>query len=332
MNISQEFFYTSPQATMSHFTLKKSFQHSRHIYYLLHICRYEFNLNMNHLNKIHMQNKIYPCLWFDGKAKEAADLYCSAFDNSKITAENPMVVTFDLNGQRFMGLNGGPMYVPNPSISFYVVCETADELDRAWNKFSAEGKILMELNKYPWSEKYGWIEDKFGISWQLALGKLSDVGQKFSPLLMFANDEAGKANEAVQFYTSLFKNSSIVGIANYGPNDGGVEGYIMHAQFKIDDYVMMAMDSSVKHAFDLNEGISIVVECATQEEIDYFWNSFTKDGQESQCGWLKDKYGVSWQIIPSILKQLMGDPAKSQKVVNAFMQMKKFDIEKLLNV
>lgn len=278
-----------------------------------------------------MQNKIYPCLWFDGNAKEAADLYCDAFATAKISAENPLVVTLSMNGQVFMLLNGGPHFDPNPSISFYVVCESVEEVDRAWHVFAKDGKVLMELNAYPWSEKYGWIQDKFGISWQLGLGKLSDVGQKFSPLLMFANQQAGKANEALQFYTSLFTNSSIAGVAKYGPQDGGVEGFVMHAQFKIDDYVMMAMDSSVKHAFDFNEGISIVVECDSQEEIDYFWNNFTKEGKESMCGWLKDKYGVSWQIIPSVLKQLMGDPAKSQKVVNAFMQMKKFDIEKLLN-
>lgn len=278
-----------------------------------------------------MKNKIYPCIWFDGHAKQAAGLYCTALENAKITAENPMVVVVEISGQKIMLLNGGPQFHPNPSISFYVVCETEAEIDRAWNDFSKEGKILMELNKYPWSEKYGWIEDKFGVSWQLALGKLSDVGQKISPLFMFANAEAGKAKEAIDLYTSLFHNSSTVGILNYGPNDGGVEGYVMHAQFKIDDYVMMAMDSSVKHAFDFNEGISIVVECENQEEIDHFWNNFTKEGEESMCGWLKDKYGVSWQIIPAVLNKLMSDPARSQRVVQAFLQMKKFDIEKLVN-
>ncbi len=278
-----------------------------------------------------MNNKIYPCLWFDGKAKEAAELYCATFNNSKITADNQMVVTLDLDGQHFMCLNGGPQYSPNASISFFVVCATMDELDRAWQQFSDGGKVLMPLDKYPFSEKYGWIQDKFGVSWQLSFGKLAEVGQKFSPTLMFTNQMAGKAEAAIKHYTTIFKNSSIVGILPYGPNEGDVEGTVKHAQFKLDDYVMMAMDSSLSHSFNFSEGISLVVECETQEEIDQLWDQLTDEGEESMCGWLKDKYGVSWQIIPAILKKLMSDPAKVQNVVQAFMQMKKFDIEKLLN-
>jgi predicted 3-demethylubiquinone-9 3-methyltransferase (glyoxalase superfamily) len=139
-----------------------------------------------------MTKDIYPCLWFDGQAREAADFYCSVFKNSKITAENPMVVTFELNGKEFMGLNGGPH-------------------------------------------------------------------------------------------------------------------------------------------FKFNEAVSFVISCKDQEEIDYYWEKLTAGGSESQCGWLKDKFGVSWQVVPSILGQLMSDPARSQRVVQAFMQMKKFDIEKLMN-
>lgn len=139
-----------------------------------------------------MKNQIYPCLWFDGKAKEAAEYYCSIFKNSKIISENPMVVIWELNGKKFMGLNGGPMY-------------------------------------------------------------------KFSPATSF------------------------------------------------------------------------VVECETQDEIDHYWDTLGAGGIYNQCGWLDDKFGVSWQIVPAILSKLMSDPTKSQKVTEAFMQMNKFDIEKLLN-
>jgi predicted 3-demethylubiquinone-9 3-methyltransferase (glyoxalase superfamily) len=140
-----------------------------------------------------MTNPIYPCLWFDGNAKAAAEYYCSIFKNSKIISENPIVVMFELNGNKFMGLNGGPK-------------------------------------------------------------------------------------------------------------------------------------------FNFTEAVSFVVNCDTQEEIDHYWNKLTDEGEESMCGWLKDKYGVSWQIVPSILPQLMGDPDKSAKVIEAFLKMKKFDIEKLLKV
>jgi predicted 3-demethylubiquinone-9 3-methyltransferase (glyoxalase superfamily) len=139
-----------------------------------------------------MIKQIYPCLWFDGQAKAAADFYCSVFKNSRITSENPMVVVFELDGTKFMGLNGGP-------------------------------------------------------------------------------------------------------------------------------------------EFKFNESVSFVVNCDTQEEIDYYWNNLTKGGTESQCGWLKDKFGLSWQIVPTILGELMSDPEKSGRVVQAFMKMKKFDIEKLKN-
>lgn len=278
-----------------------------------------------------MTNEIYPCLWFDGKAKEAAELYLSVFKNSKIAVDTPMVVTFVLGGQKFMGLNGGPMYSPNPSISFFVVCETLAEIENAWEKFSDGGNVLMPLDKYEWSEKYGWVQDKFGISWQLALGKLEEVGQKFTPTLMFTNQQAGRAEQAINFYTSIFDHSSIYGILKYGATDDDVEGTIKHAQFKLGEQVFMAMDSSMSHSFSFNEGISFVVDCKTQEEIDYYWRKLTDGGREDRCGWLKDKYGVSWQIVPAILGKLMSDPEKAPRVTHAFLQMKKFDIEKLVN-
>jgi predicted 3-demethylubiquinone-9 3-methyltransferase (glyoxalase superfamily) len=138
-----------------------------------------------------MNNPIYPCLWFDGKAKEAAEFYCSVFKDSRILTDTPMVVQFELNGSRFMGLNGGPH-------------------------------------------------------------------------------------------------------------------------------------------FKFNEAVSLVVNCETQEEIDYYWEKLTGEGgQESMCGWLKDKYGLSWQIVPSNMGKLMTDPARAQRVMPVLMQMKKLDIRKL---
>jgi len=104
-----------------------------------------------------MTNEIYPCLWFDRNAKEAAALYCSIFENSRITVDTPMVVNFTLGSQKFMGLNGGPAHVPNPSVSFYVICETKKELENAWEKLVDGGMVLMALDKYPWSELYGWV-------------------------------------------------------------------------------------------------------------------------------------------------------------------------------
>lgn len=274
---------------------------------------------------------IYPCLWFDGKAKEAADFYCSVFDDSVITSENQMVVTFESSGQKFMCLNGGPGFTINPSISFYVICKTEKEIDRIHKSLMDGGSELMPLGKYEWSEKYVWLQDKFGVNWQFSYGGMEKINQKISILLMFTGEKAGKAETAINFYTSVFgSRSDIIGIARYTKNDNDIEGTIKHAEFRLGDQAFMAIDSSYMHQFGFNEGVSIVVECETQEEIDYFWDKLTESGEEVQCGWLKDRFGVSWQIVPSVLSSLMNDPSRSERVVSAFLKMKKFEIEKLL--
>ncbi len=276
-----------------------------------------------------MKKQIYPCFWFDGKAKEAAEFYCTVFNNTKITAENPLVVTFESAGQQFMCLNGGPYFTINPSISFYVVYENENEIDTTWNKLIDGGNILMPYDKYEWSSKYGWVQDKFGVSWQLALGKMEDVGQKFTPMLMFTGEQAGNAEKAIQHYSSIFDSFSVVGILRYTAEDPDTEGTIKHAQFKLNNQVFMCMDSSLSHNFGFNEAVSLVVECDTQEQIDYLWGKLSAVPEAEQCGWLKDQFGVSWQIVPSVLKKLMSDPSRSERVVQAVMKMKKLDIEAL---
>lgn len=279
---------------------------------------------------MNVKSKIYPCLWFDGKAKEAADFYCSNFQSSKITAATPMVVTFESSGQKFICLNGGPQFKCNPSISFFYICETEDEINSIWNEFLKHGSILMPLNKYPWSEKYGWVQDKYGVSWQFSFGKIKEVGQKITPCLMFVGEQYGRAEEAIYHYSSIFKNSKVDGILRYGDDESpDKEGAVKHAQFSLSGQKFMVMESNHNHNFMFNEAISLVVDCETQEEIDYYWNKLTEDGKESMCGWLSDKFGVSWQVIPTILGELMGDPEKAPRVMQSFMSMKKFDIQKL---
>lgn len=278
-----------------------------------------------------MKEKITPCLWFDGQAREAATLYCSVFTKAKIKAQSPIVTAIEVSGQSITLLDGGPKYKPNPSISFFYICETAEELDRIWKALSKDGKVLMPLDKYPWSEKYGWINDKFGISWQFALGKLDDVGQKITPCLLFTGKQYGRAEEALNCYTSIFKDSSIDGILRYGKNElPDQEGKIKHAQFSLNDQKFMVMDSAAQHNFTFSEGISLTIHCEDQEEIDYYWEKLTESGEESMCGWLKDRFGVSWQIVPTMLNQIMNDPVKAGKAAQAFMSMRKFNIEQIV--
>ncbi|MEK6782314.1 MAG: VOC family protein [Bacteroidota bacterium] len=277
-----------------------------------------------------MKNSIYPCLWFDGQAKAGAEFYCSLFKNSKVITDSPMVVNFEIEGQKFMGLNGGPMFRFNPSISLFVTCETDDEISTLWNKLLEGGSAMMPLDKYEWSEKYGFLQDRFGVAWQIMKGKFSEVNQKITASLLFVGDQYGRAEHAVKFYTEVFPQSSIQGILLY-QKDEPQYGKVKHAQFLLNEKVFMAMDGAGDHKFQFNEAFSFVVECDTQKEIDYYWTTLTEEGQESRCGWLKDKFGVSWQIIPAIIGQLMSDSQKASRVMQAVMTMNKIDIETLKN-
>jgi predicted 3-demethylubiquinone-9 3-methyltransferase (glyoxalase superfamily) len=278
-----------------------------------------------------MNNNIHPCLWFDGNAKAAAEFYCSLIKNSKITTDTPMVVMFELNGKKFMGLNGGPMFKINPSISLFVLCESINDTNELWNKLMDGGKILMPIDKYPWSERYGWLQDKFGLTWQVSVVYREHEALKITPSMLFTGNQFGKAEEAIKFYTSVFEQSSIDPLILYPEGDANA-GKVMFSEFTLNQYPLIAMDGPGAHEYTFNEGVSLVVNCETQEEIDFFWNKLTANGgQESMCGWLKDKFGVSWQIVPSIIGQLMSDPEKAPRVMQAVMKMKKLDIETMVN-
>jgi predicted 3-demethylubiquinone-9 3-methyltransferase (glyoxalase superfamily) len=278
-----------------------------------------------------MKHKITPCLWFDNQAKEAAALYCSVFENAKVTAQSPIVTEINLSGQSFTLLDGGPKYQPNASISFFYICEKEDELNRAWNAFIQGGNILMALDQYPWSAKYGWVTDKFGISWQLALGKISDVGQKITPCFMFTGKQYGRVDDAIAHYSEIFDDAKVEGILRYGSNElPDTEGKVKHAQMVLNGQKFMFMESARPHNFTFTEGVSLTIHCDDQEEIDYYWNQLTQSGEESMCGWLKDKFGVSWQIIPKMLSKIMSDPAKAGKAAKAFMSMRKLNIEQIV--
>ena len=278
-----------------------------------------------------MKKQITPCLWFNNQVKEAAALYCSIFSKSKITSQSPIVTEIEVSGQKFILIDGGPVYQPNASISFSYTCENEQELEIIWNAFTREGSIMMPLGKYPWSEKYGWITDKFGISWQLALAEISEIGQKIIPCLMFTGKQYGRVDEAIEHYASIFKNVSVGTIRRYGANElPDSEGKVKHVQIAVDGQKFTLMESAAEHKFTFTEGVSLTVYCETQQEIDYYWEKLTESGKESMCGWLKDKFGVSWQIIPSMLGKIMSDPSKAGKAAQAFMSMRKLNIEQIV--
>jgi predicted 3-demethylubiquinone-9 3-methyltransferase (glyoxalase superfamily) len=278
-----------------------------------------------------MKELITPCLWYNNQAEEAAAFYCAHLTNAKVMARSPMVTELDISGHRFTLLDGGPKYQPNPSISFFYICETEEEIERIWKAFSKKGTVLMALDKYEWSQKYGWINDPYGISWQFALGKIDDVGQKITPCLMFVGKQYGRAEEAIQHYSSIFKNPETNGILRFGKNEApDTEGKIKHAQVALSGQKFMFMDSAQPHPFSFSEGISLTIHCETQTEIDYYWEKLTENGNESMCGWLRDKFGVSWQILPNVLNQIMSDPGKAGKAAKVFMEMRKLNIEQIV--
>jgi len=274
---------------------------------------------------------LYPCIWMNNDAAEAAEFYCSVFPEAKIEDSNPMVTMWSSMGEKFMLLNGGPMFKPTPSISFYSIFPDESQLQQIWDKLADGGMIMMPLDSYPWSKKYGWLQDKYGVCWQLESNVPTGAAQKYIPALMFTGEQFGRAEEAIELYTSVFPDASTGFISRYGDDAGDQAGKINHAQFFLNGQRFAAMDSSLDHKFNFTEGLSLVIPCDNQQEIDFFWEKLTEGGQESQCGWLKDKFGVSWQVVPTNLGQLLADPERGPRVVEAFMKMKKFDIATLEN-
>ncbi len=292
--------------------------------------------------------KIIPHLWFDTQAHEAVRFYTSLFDNSEITTSIVMhdtpsgdadMLAFKLAGYSFMAISAGPYFKLNPAISFMVNFDPSrdekveEHLRALWEKLSEGGKTLMPLQEYPFSKLYGWVEDKFGVSWQLILTNPEGEERPFIiPSLMFTKEVNGKAEEATNYYIETFKNARRGALAHYpaGPV-ADMEGKVMFTDFQLEDEWFTAMDGGTAHAFTFNEAVSLVVQCDSQEEIDYYWEKLSAVPESEQCGWCKDKYGVSWQIVPVRMQEMMreGTPEQLKRVTEAFLKMKKMDIATL---
>jgi predicted 3-demethylubiquinone-9 3-methyltransferase (glyoxalase superfamily) len=299
--------------------------------------------------------KITPHLWFDNQAKEASEFYVSIFPESRIVKTSVIhdtpsgdcdVVSFELWGHRFMSISAGPLFTFNPSVSFIVNFdpllfkgssspekEARERLDFLWEKLSEGGTALMPIGEYPFSNRFGWIQDKYGLSWQLILtDPKGDPRPPIIPSILFVGDKVGQAEKAIDFYLSVFRNTQKGLVYRYGPNQAPEkEGTIMFADFKIEDQWFSAADSALEHRFNFNEAVSFMVYCANQEEIDYYWNKLSAVPEAEQCGWLKDKFGLSWQVVPTTMDKMMEDkdPARVARVTEAFLKMKKFDLAEL---
>ncbi|MET0815473.1 MAG: VOC family protein [Pseudoxanthomonas sp.] len=291
---------------------------------------------------------ITPHLWFDTQAREAAEFYCSVFPDSGIRSvvqirDTPSgdcdVVSFELHGQPFMAISAGPHFKFNPSVSFFVHFDPSREpdaaarLERTWATLIEGGKALMPLDEYPVSKRYGWLQDRDGLSWQLILADPAGKPRPpIMPSLLFTGDVCGKAEEAGAFYRSVFEGSQQGELARYpegmAPDQAGT---LMYSDFRLGENWFAAMDSAREHGFAFNEAISFLVHCRDQAELDRYWTQLSSVPEAEQCGWCKDRYGLSWQITPVVLDELMnsGDQVIVDRVTAAFLDMKKLDVARI---
>lgn len=286
--------------------------------------------------------KIVPHFWFDTEAKEAVDFYMSLFEDSEMlvvqeledtpSGENTVAYEFNLAGHHFAALNGGPLFKINPSISMTVLGDTKEEIQTLWDQLIDGGKELMPLQKYDFSEFYGWVEDRYGLTWQLISSEGMEYEQKIIPSLLFSGEVTGKAREAITYYTDLFQGGKIHDVYEYEKDQANnAKAEIAHATFEIMDMEMIATDNGEEVDYEFNEAVSLMIMCVTQAEIDYYWEELSAVPEAEQCGWLKDKFGVSWQIVPANLSELLSTGTRKQinAVTEEFLQMKKINMEKL---
>lgn len=284
---------------------------------------------------------ISPHLWFDKEAKEAAAFYVSTFGDSEIQSSSTLqntpsgpvdIVAVKILGLGFKFLAAGPLFKLTPAVSFLVSCDSKAEVDRLWGELSKGGTPFLPLGAFPFSERYGWVQDKYGVSWQLMYANGREIQQRITPVLMFVGKQCGRAEEAINFYASVFGDSRVGDPRRYGKGEEPEkEGTIRFSTFRLEGKEFAAMDSARAQNIGFNEAISFMVNCDTQQEIDHYWGKLSADPKAEQCGWLKDKFGLSWQIIPKVLGEMLTDKDSKSvaRVTEAFLKMKKFDIVKL---
>lgn len=285
-------------------------------------------------------NPIVPCIWFDDQAEKAAAFYVATFPDGKVVhavrypreGGNPsgkapgsvMTVDFVVAGRRFTALNGGPMFKPNPSISFFVHLAHPQVFEALHAALLDGGTELMPLGAYPWSPRYAWVADKFGVTWQLSTAP-GTPGPEIVPCLMYTREQNGRAREAVREYVAAFPDSR-ADVAGTVEGDGATL-----FPFELSGQRLAALDGGTGHDFGFTEGLSLQVFCADQAEIDHYSAALSSGGEVGPCGWVKDRYGVSWQVVPAVMLDWMGsrDLAAHERVFEALMPMHKIDLAAL---
>jgi len=287
--------------------------------------------------------KLTPFLWFEKDLKGITDFYSSVFPGTKVKSNGRLNDTpsgdVEMAGINILGLElslmaAGPQYTFKPSVSFMVLCESIEEVEIYWHKLIESGRALMDISEYPFAKRFGWVEDKYKVNWQLIYREPDSaavVTQKIIPALMFSGEGIGRAEEALDFYVKTFHDSKKNSVELYEPGETSEpKARVKHARFVIEGVQFAMMDGNGN--FDFEQAVSFMVLCNNQAEVDFFWNALTADGgKEIQCGWLTDKFGVPWQVVPSAFEKCMREGTSEQiaRVQKAFMKMKKFEISTL---
>jgi predicted 3-demethylubiquinone-9 3-methyltransferase (glyoxalase superfamily) len=287
--------------------------------------------------------RIVPHLWYDREAREAAEFYASVFPDSRVTGVTTLrgtpsgecdVVWFEVLGRPFMAISAGPHFRFNPSVSFFVNRDSADEIDALWAKLIDGGEVLMPLDSYPFSPRYGWVQDRFGLSWQLIQPMSPDADWRppVMPCLLFVDENCGNAEAALDFYLSAFRDTKRGEIVHYGADQPpNREGTLMYGDCLLEGQWFALMDSAEAHDYGFNEAVSFIIRCDDQQEVDRYWAAMSAVPEAEQCGWLKDRFGLSWQVAPAAMERMLseGTPEQVDRLTQAFLPMKKFDLAAL---
>ena len=282
-----------------------------------------------------MDQVITPAIWCDGTADEAAQFYTDIFRDASVTEQAPgLAATVSIHGFKLSLINGGNQYAPNPSIScilnFDPLLFGGEEqartyLDELYKRLSTGG-VLMELGEYPFSPRYAWVRDRFGMTWQLMLTDPDGDPRPFViPSFMFGGTNHANAEEATDAWIALFDNAHRGALYRYeegGPLDAGT---VMFTDFTLRGTWMAATDSGAFHDFTFTPGVSMIVSCRDQEEIDRYWAGLSAVPEAERCGWCVDRWGVSWQVVPHNIAELMANAATRDKILH----MGKIDLTKL---
>ncbi|WP_449460991.1 VOC family protein [Streptococcus suis] len=270
---------------------------------------------------------IIPHLWYNTEAKEAVEFYVDLFggkiDWTYTITDTPSgdsdLIQFQLGDMTLAAISAGPYFKLNESMSLMVNVASKDEVTRLYQALSEGGRILMPLGEYPFSPYYVWLEDRFGLSWQLSYAPDLDKPYQFDICLLFSQEQVGLVQLILDYYKDKLPQASVGQLSYYGEGEATVAtAKLNYAELFIGDQKIIVMDHGYGGEASFNEAFSLMVYVDSQEEAESWYEKVSAVPEAEICGWVKDQFGISWQIVPRILMEAY-DTANPEKVkaVNA---------------